>query len=86
MQVQIIGFPPYYKYTNFFEKKEWSQGKLLWLNTIGRFKGTSWDAYGTEEDMVACRLEYLMTTEIMQKCKNAACPVVRRRVNSIDIL
>lgn len=36
--------------------------------------------------MVAYHLEYLMTTEIMQKCKNAACPVARRRVNSIDIV
>ena len=67
-------------------EREWSQEKFLWLNTIGRFKGQSWNTFGTEEDMVACRLDFLLTTEIDQKCLNAACPVAKRRYNSVDIL
>lgn len=67
-------------------EKEWTQGKLLWLNTIGRFKGHAWNAFGTEEDMVVCRLEFLLTTEIVQQCLNASCPVAKRRYNSVDIM
>lgn len=46
-----------------FEKNAWSQGKFLWLNTIGWFKGTSWDTW--LEDMAACQLDFLMSTEIV---------------------
>ena len=55
-----------------FEQREWSQGKLLWLNKIDRFKGNSWDCFGTEEDFAASRLDYMVKTEIQQNCKNSA--------------
>ena len=69
-----------------FDQREWSQGNLLWLNTIARFKGQSWDAFGTEEDMVVSRLDYLQKTEITQTCQNVACPVAKRTCNSVDIM
>lgn len=71
---------------NLFEKEEWAQGKAVWLNKIGRFKGSTWDAFGSEEDMITCRLEFLQSTEVLQACFNPACPTAQRRYNSIDIV
>ncbi|XP_041865592.1 uncharacterized protein LOC121655185 isoform X2 [Melanotaenia boesemani] len=68
-----------------FNKKEWGQGKLLWLNQIGRFKGQLWNAFGTEEDMVTYRLGFLLNTELAGKCQSPDCPVVKRISGSIDI-
>lgn len=69
-----------------FNTTEWGQGKLLWLNQIGRFKGQLLNAFGTEEDMVTYRLGFLLNTELAGKCQSPDCPVVKRISGSIDIL
>lgn len=69
-----------------FQKKDWAQGKLLRLNQIGRFIGQSWDAFGTKEDMITCRLQFLHSTEIRQECINPSCLVAARVCNTIEIL
>ncbi|XP_063790376.1 uncharacterized protein LOC134945180 [Pseudophryne corroboree] len=71
-----------------FQRKDWIKGKIEWLKQLNRFRGqTVWDAYGSEEDFVVCRLNYLLTTTVESICSGPFCPepVTNRSTNLLEI-
>ncbi|XP_049333623.1 uncharacterized protein LOC111189336 [Astyanax mexicanus] len=60
-----------------FSAKEWFQGKLAWLKNFPRLKGKSvWDTFGTENDFIVSRLDYVQKTEWILKCDANDCPLL----------
>lgn len=58
-----------------FSVGQWSQGKISWLQNMDHFKGKDqWDTFGTEDDFVVCRLDYIHYTERMSVCNADKCP------------
>ncbi|XP_078250374.1 uncharacterized protein LOC144589491 isoform X3 [Pogona vitticeps] len=88
LKTEDLSIAIFLKVHQHFLSKDWIKGKIEWLKHLNRFEGrTVWDAYGSEEDFVVCRLNYLLTTTVESICNGPFCPdpVTVRSSNLIEI-
>ncbi|KAL6455453.1 hypothetical protein MHYP_G00361190 [Metynnis hypsauchen] len=71
-----------------FTNRQWTEGKILWLSNFPRFQGKKyWDCFGSEEDFISCRLDYLQATQWEITCSSENCPLpsLRRTSNLLEV-